>query len=150
MALDFKTYQEITLQGGTLNEEEKPSNPYIPLGVARGTLSIEEAQKLRKETGHFSSIPLQGALELPFDEIAVSYEDLDPVTGETIADPKVLGILNRLGKEIIPVAGRDLNTEAREKIKKWEEDDPTIQYFLREEPPQVNKEQEGSGSIESE
>lgn len=119
MILNFKTYQEITLQGGTLNEEEKPSNPYIPLGVARGTLSIEEAQKLREETGHFSSIPLQGALKFPFDEITVSYEDINPDTGETIRDPKVLGIYDRAKKTIVGVEGRDLNAEARKIIKKW-------------------------------
>lgn len=153
MRLDIQTYQEITLQGGTLNEEEKPSNPYIPLGVAKGILSIEEARKLREGAGHFSSIPLQGPLGYPLEEIAISYEDLDPVTGEAVRDPRIIGFFDRPKNAIIETEKsilNDLNDKARQIIKRWEEDDPSIQYFLREQPPQINKEQEGfSGSIES-
>lgn len=140
------TPQEGLLTGGTY-DDELMQKPYVPICVTNGIATIEESQEARRRFGFFISRILGNRLGL--ERAAISYEDLDPETGETLRDPQVLGGCNKLGNKIIPIEGRNLIGEARKIIKKWEQEDPEIKYFLREEESHIENEQPSSGGIES-
>lgn len=145
--LDFAllTPQEGNFIGGTYSEGES-RQPYMPIGVARGLLTPEEAQKIREDVGFYSGYSLQGKLRLP-GEVVMSLEKLDPNTGETKQDPKVLGYWAENTGEIVEVKERNLTAEVYRILREQEEDSPILKHFLREKPNNV--EGQDSGGTES-
>lgn len=65
--------------------------------------------------------------------IAVSLEPLDPITGVTVTDPRILGVYDGKTDTIIQIPGRDLNKEYYQHLKDWaqehpEDEDPLWKY----------------------
>lgn len=106
------TPQEHLLTGGTLeNDPEEERGWYIPVGVQKGTISIKQATDARKRLGVIKT-GLGRSLKLSNNVLAIGCQDLDPITGETVADPIVLGIYNaNEERKYREVEGRDLTRE---------------------------------------
>lgn len=113
------TPQEHLLTGGTLeNDPEEERGWHIPVGVQKGRISIQQAADARRRLGVFRT-GLGRSLKLPNNVLAIGYQDLDLITGETVADPTVLGIYNvNEEKKYREVVGRDLTRELYEIFRK--------------------------------
>lgn len=145
---DITTPQEGSFIGGTY-EEKGLRHPYTPVGVSSGCLTIKDTQDLRNGEKYFSSRILGTFLGLP-DPAMISYEELNPQTGETVRDPQVVGYWDSKEGKVVAVEGRNLTVEAYELLRKWHQRDPEMKHFLREESPNIEQEQPHSGGIESE
>lgn len=141
---DNNTPQEGNFVGGTYSKEEL-EHPYTPIGITKGLLTIPEAQKNRKEGKYLLSRMLETVLGLP-ERAVIGYEDLDPVTGETTQDPKVLGYWDEKNENVITVEGRNLTAETYKILREQEEGNLELKHFLREKPSNI----EGQGSIGTE
>lgn len=120
---------------GSSNPHQGSTNPrewHIPVAILDNRFTIEEAREARRELAFFISQNLSSFLLGIKGRIALSFEDLEPETGETIRDPQVLGIWDEEKKEIIPVPGRDLTSELRAELKKLEAEGNT-KFYLRED-----------------
>lgn len=56
--------------------------------------------------------------------LALSIEPLDPETGVTIRDPRILGVWDEENRKIVQLEGRDLNREWYQMQKDWAKDHP--------------------------
>ncbi len=107
--VDVRTFQELTLVGHTFVPDSENPSPistaaefFIPREITAKHIAVEKMRKLRKQRLFFCPGQHLNS-SLGFNEvgyIALSLEDLDPTTGQTIRDPKVLGFINTRVDEI--------------------------------------------------
>lgn len=107
---------------------------HTPVAVLDKKFTVEEAQEARRELGFFLNPHAAPMLGLK-GRIAISFEDLDPKTGETLRDPRVLGVWDQEKERVVPVPERDLTAEFRVRLKELEAANPEIKFHLREEEP---------------
>lgn len=121
---DFRTAQEHWFAGSTPEVEPlEEADWYIPQGVLKGVLAIEEAIKLRKVAGHFESGILSAILRLTGGmPISVGFSDINKETGMTLRDPEIIGLWDKNKREIVKIEGRDLTKEAYNIFRKLETD----------------------------
>lgn len=115
---DLQTAQEYWLIGST--PEVRPSEErdwYIPQGVLRGVLTIEDAIKLRKAVGHFESGMLSTILGFRDRPISVGFSDINRETNMTLNDPKIIGLWDEDKLAIVKTEGRDLTQEVYRKFR---------------------------------
>lgn len=115
---DKLTAQEHEVIGSTPEyNPTKEDQWYIPNGVLRGTITIEEAINARTEMKFVAGNAVASLLGFYDKSVAISLEPIDPTTHQTIGDPEILGTLDPKTKEIIAakdkVTGeiRDLTSE---------------------------------------
>lgn len=112
---DLQTAQEQWMTGVTAEQKAFQERLwYIPQGVLRGLLDIDEAITLRNAAGgHFESRWLAQELginsKLP---ISIKFSKINRATKMTLDDPKVAGLWNEDEGAFVKVEGRDLTQEA--------------------------------------
>lgn len=133
MSLRVLTPHETVILGGSghFDTSKDPKVWHTPEPVLEGKLTVEEAREKRRDLGYYLNPSAAMMLGLR-GRVAISLEDLDPQTGETVKDPHVLGLYDEIKNEVIPVPGRDLTTELRGKLKEFEERNPEEKFYLRE------------------
>lgn len=115
--LKLLTPQENLLLGGIpMVEPEKESDWHIPECVAREGVSIRVASRRRMDLGHMETSIMAMALGIEKKSLIMGLQELDPKTGQTIADPKIIGIWDDTQKEIIE-DNRDLTKKLFDKLR---------------------------------
>lgn len=141
---DWRWHTPIVLLGQNELPEDRPSIEEINL--------IRAAMKFNVSAG--LSLLGEGTMNDPalkFKSLAFSLEPIDPVTGNTLNDPKILGVYDPEKDEVIPIDGRDLNREFYQTQKDWYEAHPNSLFslwrFMRDGRSQLESE---AGSFQPE
>lgn len=114
---DLLTPQEHIMLGGTPAVDPKNDEEwYIPSGVLMKKLSIKQAMERRKELGHLESSLMASVIGIKGQILSFKLQDLDPKTGKTLEDPKILGFWDDKNKVVRKVEDRDLTRELFDKL----------------------------------
>lgn len=116
------TPQEHLIVASSAPFQTEPPKIYIPLTIleapeiphVRAALIIN-ARKIRHVLRVYRSGIVGSSIGID-DVLTFSLEDLDPVTGQTLRDPGVLGIWDDKTRTVREVRGRDLNGEFYERL----------------------------------
>jgi len=125
------TAQEHRLIGSTPPLLSAESHPHIPQAVIEGRATIKEVARRRKEIESFCShvASLMFGFEDPVRYGAViSLEDIDSMTGETVRDFQLVGILDtetgQTVRDTERLSGYRINPETTARL--WLRDQPQI------------------------
>lgn len=112
-----RTAQEQRLQGISPDYDTvaKPSDFYVPQGVLRGQISIQQARDIRTKRGYITTMVWLNFG--PGYSTALKLEDLDPETGMTLKDPTVLGAYRSSEGRIATYPERDLTAEFNQAVR---------------------------------
>jgi hypothetical protein len=83
---------------------------HTPIPILEGRFSIDQCQRMRKKIG-FRVQSAPPWMNLNYKDIAISFEDLDPVTGVEVRDPRILGLYDKETNQITEIKGRDLTKD---------------------------------------
>lgn len=67
---------------------------YIPQGISIRQLSIEEAIQLREKKDYQDNSLLAAFLGIKDGALRMKFGQLDPLTGKTLEDPKIIGVVD--------------------------------------------------------
>lgn len=121
---DILTPQEHNWMGST--PEFNPTTEeewYMPDGVLRGKITLEEAIEQRNKRGFVGGGMMAAILGIFGRDIAISLEEIDETAHRTKNDPRILGIFDRETNEITPAIDeatgqdRDLTSEFIERFR---------------------------------
>lgn len=142
---DIQTAQEQWFIGSTSEVELlEEKDWYIPQGVLKEILTIDETIEQRKAVDHFESRMLARILYFGDDSlISVGFSDIDKKTGMTYDDPKILGLWDKEKGEIVEIKNRDLTQEVYDLFKKSGEDLHLRETRTIKEKEDNSKEQKG-------
>ena len=98
-----------------------------PIAVYEG-VSIELVAQMRKDLYSFYRLNLLMSRGLGYDrELVVEFADLDPETGEILADPKFVGFWDAEAEEIVDVANPDeFDAEVKAKLAEFDKKNDTL------------------------
>lgn len=139
---DEKLYRGTPHPWDFLNERgHKVEDYHTPKPFLMKRCSIEEAQRMRRKLEYWwASAPHWMGLGDQY--IAISFEDLDPETGITVRDPRILGTYDKENGQVVEVVGRDLTKEFYVGFGKREgsPSSPSIWELLRDTKEMLEKE----------
>lgn len=130
---DYYTLQEQTIAGFTGTLKPGAGGKYIPIAVLKNEASPKEARLVRRGIGGILKIPTMTSTALGFrdQELVMSLSDIDEKTGETISDPRFIGVWNKDKEEVVGFQDPQVETERiYGEFKKLHYD-----VFRREVPP---------------
>lgn len=120
--LDLLTAQERWFVGNTPEYfPQKENEWYIPQGVLKGVLTIREAIE-KRTTMHYESFMLAMVLGFKDKSLSIGFAEIDGETGQTVNDPKIIGLWDKDKEKVVEVPGRDLTKEAYDKFKELKTD----------------------------
>lgn len=123
---------ERMLRGATPDHFESITDYHIPISVLSGETSIKEANKIRRNLGHIIVAPLIFSPDPNMDTIvAISLEDVDPVTRATVKDPQVLGVWDEQNGITREIEGKGLTKKFYRALKEGAE---RLPQYSKEHP----------------
>lgn len=127
----FLTPQEHLFVGSTPEVEPKKDNEWhIPELVTLGRIGIDEANRKREDIFHIKTSIMAATLGFENKSLIIKLQGLDPETGQTVADPEVIGIWDDNKRQMaeIETDNLDLTKKLFDKLHTYSETD----YHLRQ------------------
>ena len=112
----LRSAQENMMLGGS-GAVSEGEDFYLPDYLYEKQLTVEQAIKLRERYKYYTSMIAGDALGFPDCRAVIEFAPLDPQTGRTLKDPRIIGIQIGDELEITEVPGRNLTRELWE--GKW-------------------------------